>query len=637
MVLRLVWRILAGVLLLLGLAACGSGRDEPVLAVTAQVDGVQSATLRAGDTTTLTIQSGQTVRLDSGIEILTLESLGGASATGQVRTADSWSATLSSAVATQVQVFISARDDNEQTATLVIDIVPVALAAEVRINDVSVTPELLTVGSTTTLEVLSGQTVAVQANIRMQVAETQNEGRVSGRVVSGNLWAGVVTATVPTDITLVMNPEGDSEQLLTLVLRVIPTPLSVAVLLDGVAQNADTPLLAGETWRLDMASGQTLTLDSAVVMTVEESLGSGQASSREKTATHWQAVLASQSITEGAEVTLRVISQADPTLVATVVARVAPKLATPMALTLQLDGVPLNADNPLLAGGSWTLDMASGQTLALDSSVVMVVDETLGGAQASNFDKTATHWQAGLSANAGATVTLRVSSQADPSQVISVVAQVAPKRFAPTAPRKVDDSADWLTKLTRVDGSANSQSATETVTGVAEDGASTSSLKRVDNGELISTLTRDASGNLISDTPVGDKTACSYSPARQLLSFPLYVGKTSSANWTSRCGDVTEQASASTTVVAYEPFSVIAGTYNTLRTVTTVRVTGSNDTQLPGGDSASASYTQQWTCWWAVSLERTVRCDLAVSYDGTAPDKYVKDSIESLVRINTAP
>jgi hypothetical protein len=71
-----------------------------------------------------------------------------------------------------------------------------------------------------------------------------------------------------------------------------------------------------------------------------------------------------------------------------------------------------------------------------------------------------------------------------------------------------------------------------------------------------------------------------------------------------------------------ESVTVAGRQMDALRVQINVQVFNSNDPNLVGGDSGTASYSQAWNCKWSVLWQRMVFCERYTTYVGTAPAGY---------------
>jgi hypothetical protein len=418
MLLRLLRGGLAGLLLLGLLAGCGGGRPEdPTLSLSLAVDGSATSGTTSGTTTTLQIQSGQTVTMDSSLDVAVVESPGQATLTSLTKTSTSWVGLVNSAVEDDVTLQVTSRDYPDQTRTVVLHVTPTPLAINVVVDGVTQTATPVGSGGDYSVSIQSGQTVALQSNVALALSSDFGDARVANRVVSKTGWQGALTSAVNTEVTFTATVDGDISRSALIHVLITATPLQVGVMVDGITQNA-APVLAGESYTVNISSGQQVALHSTVAMVVDESLGAANKSAYTKTATDWSANLASASSTEA---TLVVKSNADNSLMATIHVVIDPK---PLAVTVSVDGT-LETGTAVTAGQTHELSISSGQQLTLDSAIKVNFASSLGSASASNISKSSTQWQANLSAGAATTVTLTATAQGDSTRVATIVVHVA--------------------------------------------------------------------------------------------------------------------------------------------------------------------------------------------------------------------
>ncbi|MCD9230274.1 hypothetical protein LPV64_15525, partial [Ralstonia pseudosolanacearum] len=135
----------------------------------------------------------------------------------------------------------------------------------------------------------------------------------------------------------------------------------------------------------------------------------------------------------------------------------------------------------------------------------------------------------------------------------------------------------------------------------------------------------DADGNRLTRTYLNNGNVCTYAPKRDMLNFPLSVGKTWTTTWQYSCAaGYREFATLNAAVEALEVLAIPAGTFNALRIHYALAITNSNDSQLPGGSTGSAAYNQDYRCWWDVDGGRIVKCDFTYTYPAGAPSNFTK-------------
>ncbi|HEY8099354.1 MAG TPA: hypothetical protein VIF82_01260 [Burkholderiaceae bacterium] len=168
--------------------------------------------------------------------------------------------------------------------------------------------------------------------------------------------------------------------------------------------------------------------------------------------------------------------------------------------------------------------------------------------------------------------------------------------------RTYGDTWTRLISTTTNAGSTSTTSTTYTTDGVNAD---SSFALGITNSSQLST----GSNMVAADGSNLQAGGCIYSPAQQLYSFPLSVGKTWSINYTYACtGAATLTYSGTATVVARETLSTPAGSWDTLKIAYTVTDSG----------NPATSQTTNATCWWATAIGITVQCNTSYTYTGTA-------------------
>jgi len=280
-----------------------------------------------------------------------------------------------------------------------------------------------------------------------------------------------------------------------------------------------------------------------------------------------------------------------------------------------------------------TLTVKSGQDLRLDSStdVNWKSGDATSNTEVSVKGASTQSWTAGLKSPPGGTFTITVTSAKDASKSAKVTVTVTPHEYtAGTA--QVGRVITWKETSNYVDGSTaqktrvNTTAAVDANTGIT---TVTSTLNNVTDD----TFTQDADGNRLKRT-FPNNASCTYNPKRNLLNFPLSVGKTWTSGWLYTCtAGYTETVSMTSTVEAYEPVTTDAGTFNTLRIHHIETITKSNDGQLQNGSAGNAAYAIDMRCWWDVAGQRTVKCDNANTYQGPAPANYVKTFSQSMMSV----
>lgn len=618
-----------------------TSRDYPDLSATLQVnltpaalgvdvlvDGavVNVAPVGDGEELAIAIRSGQTVALKSSVKADFSVDLGSARTSQRIATANVWQSLLTSAVATEVVLVTTPQGDDSRHNTIRVTITPTPLSVDVLVNSVASNPAPILAGETYTVRLSSSQSLTLNSSISMVVDETLNGATKSSYTKSATSWSSKLSGAAASTLTLVVRSSADSTLFATILVQLDPTPLQVSVKIAGTSVT-DTPLQDGQTGAYTVQSGQTVVISSPTLrIDVNEALNGAQVGGRTNTPTAWGGALATSSTTD---VVLTVLPQGDATRSVTVKLHVLP---TPLQLTVTAGGNILNAGNPVLAGQSLAVPLTSGSSLVIDSSVNITVTETLNSATRSNYTKTANHYAATFTAASGSEVVLSVVSAADPTLVGTLKVSVAPQVYSSTIPRSVNEYSQFKTTNDTVDKTHVEQTYNNTVQTLLGAGSFTS--LSMSGNVANATLTQDINGNVLARKSETTGVSCTYTPVQELLSFPLYVGKYSdTAAWSSSCSNgVSESATAQASVLAVESVTIAGRTMDALKVQINVSVFNSNDPNLQGGDSGTASYNQYWNCKWAIPIQRTVYCERATSYVGPAPGGYTAWFTETMTQ-----
>lgn len=198
---------------------------------------------------------------------------------------------------------------------------------------------------------------------------------------------------------------------------------------------------------------------------------------------------------------------------------------------------------------------------------------------------------------------------------------VGKQQYLPQA-RQVGQSSRWLDTDTLVNGTLVTRTSVQTVTAVEPDGRYT--VDRVEaNGWMSERYQHDLGGNRLTRFIASSNNNCAYTPRRDYLDFPLYLGKTWNSTWHYGCAlGYQEDASHSATVEALETVTTAAGPYKALRIRFQTVLSNSNDFQLENGSIGQATYTNNGVCWWAVEAKRIVKCEIDNTYNGAVPGTY---------------
>lgn len=306
-------------------------------------------------------------------------------------------------------------------------------------------------------------------------------------------------------------------------------------------------------------------------------------------------------------------------------------IVQPFLVWAEVDGAPFG--QALVPGVQITETMESGDRLVLKASpvgmqwIVTVGDTTV----AADASSDSAQWSATVRAPKGGS--LKIVARSNDGREATLQMAVAPQRY---------ERGDWVAGEARTtretstwqDDSTTVRTMRVTTVDLQADGTHTVEQRDVGAGQpgvLIESRTADADDNRVSRR-FANGTTCSYTPARQLLSFPLYYGKSWTSDWQYACSaGYREKASAVNTVDDVGSITVPAGTFEALRIRSVISYSESNDNLLVGGAFGQGRYTQEQTCWWATSIRRVVRCENSYSYLGGAPSGYLKSLTQELV------
>jgi hypothetical protein len=286
-------------------------------------------------------------------------------------------------------------------------------------------------------------------------------------------------------------------------------------------------------------------------------------------------------------------------------------------------------------GQTTTLDITSGQELRFTSSSAVAWTATADKTTVAQKDQTSSVWSAVLKSPEGGKVTLVARSTADASKTATIVINVPPHRYTPTA-IKVGEAITFRDLGTRIDGSPVDRTYTQTTTAVdAATGVATLNVVDTVSG-LTDRYTQDSDRNRLTRTYVNNGNVCSYTPKRDHQNFPLYVGKTWDSTYQYSCAaGYRETAALSAVVEGFEPVTVGNTSYDTLRIGYVAKLTNSNDFQLTGGAVGNASYQMDYKCWWATDLGRVIKCTFDYTYNGAQPASYMKQYTQMALDIKS--
>jgi hypothetical protein len=235
-------------------------------------------------------------------------------------------------------------------------------------------------------------------------------------------WAANLASSADTTVVLTLRSRIDPGQQATLSVLVRAQPLNVDVLVGAGIINP-SPLVAGDTFLVNLKSGQTLTVKSSRDTSVVLGESSVRASNVISGARQWQGRL---NAAVAAEVLITVTDLQDSSRKVTLRVVVA---ASSLALDLRVNGVLSNTE-PIVAGEVYNVSIASGQAVAVSGPAPFSVLEALNGASKTGFTSGPQSWAATLASNASAVVTLVVSDATDSTSFATIKISIDPLPLA---------------------------------------------------------------------------------------------------------------------------------------------------------------------------------------------------------------
>jgi hypothetical protein len=274
-----------------------------------------------------------------------------------------------------------------------------------------------------------------------------------------------------------------------------------------------------------------------------------------------------------------------------------------------INGTP-RAELSIKPGQTADITIATGDEINITSDVGVTWNATPGNATITAKAVLPQQWHTVVSSDVDQTVTLVASLGTKTATVrLAVVAQ----RYNAVA-RVVGDSLSEIATTTSLDGStAAPQTTSSTVASVAPDGSYVLNITSGNTGSPVQTTwsaSVNAAGTVQSETWT-PQYSCQYSTSSDLLSFPLYVGKSWTVDQTWQCStsNSAELDHYAYQVLGVETVTTKAGTFEALKIHSTVTVTKS-----PFANSAGN--TADMTAWWAPSLGLVVKSTASYTYAG---------------------
>ncbi|ALM85394.1 hypothetical protein ASB57_22630 [Bordetella sp. N] len=305
-------------------------------------------------------------------------------------------------------------------------------------------------------------------------------------------------------------------------------------------------------------------------------------------------------------------------------------------LTASTDGKAV-AGFAVSDGQTGTLNVNSGEVAVLQSSAgvtwtVVSADPVVSYTQVSDPTDSTLRYQ--LSSAQGGNIVLSVASKEDGNLKATVTVVVAPQQYTPKD-AVLGARSTYTVADNYVNGTTKQSSYTRETTVVNPDGSYTSSSFNSAN-VVTDTYTANAEGNRLTRTyvsgdPGSNGNLCTYTPSREWLNFPIYVGKTWSSTWQYACAfGYKETANLNATVLNAESVTVPAGVFNALRVQFNTALTDSNDSALTNGTTGTAKYNIATIAWYVPTLGQYVKFERTYTYTGAQPSLYINTEVEQL-------
>lgn len=297
----------------------------------------------------------------------------------------------------------------------------------------------------------------------------------------------------------------------------------------------------------------------------------------------------------------------------------------PLEVAVSVNGVP-DASNPLTIGEATTINVASGSTLVFTSEEDTRWAPVATSSSFSVNSFSVTEKSMTVSSDAGGTVQVVFSDARDEAKTASLTVVVAPKEFARVAPRE-GQFFDMAVRLTDLEGGVTTWDE-RLITRL--DGSGGNYAEEVWSGDayqyIVSRELYDHLGRYLGWDHPHAPLACTNSQPLVNHSYPLHVGKTWSGATSRRCdgGPANYDLAYERSVEAFEPVTVPAGTFNTLRIRSEQRVSNISIAGVP------SAYDVIRTCWWAVDLGRDVKCEYSYDYPAGTAGTLTASVVETL-------
>jgi len=253
----------AGTATTVTLTATAQGDSSGVL-----INGVPvaAAPLLAGQATTVNMSSGQSLTLNSNVSFQVDESLGTATKSGYTKTANTWSATLSSTAPTVLTLTAKSASDSSQAVTINVVLDQIALTVNLQIltsdGSTVVQTDTATAGDVKTYSIPTGYRVAV-GSPTLPINVTADLGDGLARYVNSDnhSWNAMLVSSSATEAVLNITPQGATTGGLTLKFDIVPKDFAVDVSINGLALPT-SPYAAGDDLTIVVSSGDVVAMAS---------------------------------------------------------------------------------------------------------------------------------------------------------------------------------------------------------------------------------------------------------------------------------------------------------------------------------------------------------------------------------------
>jgi hypothetical protein len=297
------------------------------------------------------------------------------------------------------------------------------------------------------------------------------------------------------------------------------------------------------------------------------------------------------------------------------------------AVEVELSG-PTSQTLSVAAGGQATAMVQPGTAVSIVTSGQWSWRPSADDAGYTVQEVTPTTKRATVDSVVGGTVTFDLVSDTDPTQKATITLTVDARAFE-AGKRQISEVAKWQRVVVPQKGPSVVDRLRSVVVQANADGSHEDEWVS-DSGSEGRTV-YDAADNVVLTRDSAGADICRFEPAQLEYQFPLKFGNTWTGTWSADClGATVRNGESRFEVDAYEKVKVGAGTFDALRVSGSIVHTNVTDPALPSGAEGKATYTQTQRCWWAPSLQRTVRCELSYDWAGAKPDGYARSAVWAL-------